>query len=396
MKALLDVPEQLAVPLDPPAPQTPVNRRLPNRDIWLLPLLSVLTVLTMFASAEVVARQLWPEQLDDSCQTEVTEHSRHFLTNCRSMVKVPESPWVHNEYNACGYRSRDACSTKPPGATRVAVLGSSASYGYMNAYEDVYTTRLANQLSDRCKRRVEFQDLGYPDNSMLNLYQEENEALALKPDLILVVVSPIDIRHEIDAEALEHRDDPPSLSSQKKVEVQLSWLYKNVIAPISKSRAVYMLQDVVYQDPRTYLGLYLLHGDDAGFMKYPFSPSWQKRIANTDMLMQGMVSKARAASVPMALVVVPYTTDAALLSTPPRQGLSPNAFQNAMSEVASHSNIPVIDTVPDFGGRPNAMKLFYVVDGHMQKDGEKLLADSLLNRLLTAAPSVFQGCSLKE
>lgn len=41
---------------------------MPARDLWLVPLISIVTLLVMLAAAEVCARFWWPEQLSNSCR----------------------------------------------------------------------------------------------------------------------------------------------------------------------------------------------------------------------------------------------------------------------------------------------------------------------------------------
>ncbi len=368
------------------------ERPLPRRDIWLLPAIGVLTIIFIFSVSEIGARAVWPERATDPCRTQVSIGARHYKPNCTSVIKSPESPWVNNYYNECGYRTRESCGPKPSGSVRVAVLGSSSSYGYMDRFEDAYTTLLSKTFSKWCGRHFEFQNLGYEESNMLDIYHQTNEAIALKPDLMLIVLSPLDVRHEIDPQAMLHRDDPPVRVMHGNAPPKVTWINTYVVVPLSHSRAVYMLEDAVYHNPETYLNLYLLHGDDAGFLRSTLSPKWQKRLSDTDLLLGEMSKKAAAAGIPLVLVIPTAEAELALLSTPARPGVDPKAFPAALTSIAAHHDIPTIDTSSSYTGQADPMRLFYLVNAHPSDSGERLLANSIEDRLPALVPAVFQGC----
>jgi hypothetical protein len=263
----------------------------------------------------------------------------------------------------------------------------------MDQYQDVYTARLAKTFSRLCGRSFEFQNLGYEKSTLLETYHQVNEAIALKPDLMIVVVSPIDIRNYVDPVALEHRDDPPSaLAALPTATRPPTWIHAHIVLPLSDSRSMYMLQSAMFQNPETYLKLYLLHGDDAGFLNSSFSPAWQSRFATADLLLGAMQKKAEAASIPLVLIVEPAAAEVALLYSQPRPGMAANAFPQALMGIAARHNIPAIDGVSGFAGHADPMGYFYVVDGHLRASGEKVIADTIASQLPALVPSVFDKC----
>ncbi len=368
-------------------------RRLPRRDLYLLPALSLLTVIVLLTSSELMARWLWADQEDEVCRVEdpLTGLPR-FSANCRSRVKVPEGPWVNNAYNDCGYRTRESCAAKPRGAVRIAVLGPSFSYGYMTPYEEAYTTIAGATLSARCARPVEFQNLGFPNYTLVDVYHRMDEALALEPDVILLAINSVDVRKEISAETMDRRNDPAGAPRRHEPPVEGGWLKKMVITPLRESRAFYMAQHFLYEDPDTYLNLYLLYGDSAGYLRTAPSPAWQRRLANLDVILGDMSQKARAAGVPLLVLLGPQPSQVALVNTRPREGFDPYAFSRRVAAIAAKYGITVIDPLPAMAGRPNPMALFYVVDGHFGRRGQQIIADELDGRLLSGGFPVFAGC----
>ena len=103
---------------------------LPRRDWILLPLIAVATITCMMAVSEAAARVVWPAQ-EDSCLVRGGASGLRFLPSCKSRAKEPETPWVEDSYNSCGYRTLEPCGPKPVGTIRIAVLGSSFSHGYL-------------------------------------------------------------------------------------------------------------------------------------------------------------------------------------------------------------------------------------------------------------------------
>lgn len=283
----------------------PHQKSLPLRDLWLLPVISILTALLMLSASEVIARELWPAAEKDACGNSKGPPGR-FLANCKSRVKTPEGPWVDNAYNDCGYRSAQSCGTKKQGTTRIAVLGTSFAYGYLVPYASVYSTLESQSLTRRCGRPVEVQNVTSPGVDMLNVYRRTNEALALRPDLLILVVMSTDVRRDLSKEQLAHRDDPPGSEADQRRPVQGEGFLKRVVVnPIKESRSAYMLQHFMYQDPKTYMRLYLNYGDSGDFYKASSSPATQKHLSDFDVLLREIAQKAQAASVPMLILIGP-------------------------------------------------------------------------------------------
>lgn len=374
----------------------PAHRLLPRRDFILLPALSFLTVLCMLSGAEVAARTFWPFQEWDVCQAlEPTTGMIKFKPNCHSVTKVAEGPWVDNLYNDCGYRTRASCRKPPDGTIRVAVLGTSFSYGFMTEYQDAHTTLVGDELSRRCNRQVEFQNLGMPNYNLLQVYRRTDEALALHPDVLLLSINPIDVRHDIDAAELSRRNIPPNPPKPGYVPpLEEAWIVRTFRALRVGSRALFMAQHALYQNPDTYLNLYLLYGDTkAGYVNAELSPFWRQRFADFDAILADISAKAGKAGVPLAMFLGPQPAQVALLNAQPRSGFDPYVFGRTVKALAAKYGIRVIDPLPAMAGRQDPMSLYYVVDGHLEKSGQRILAQQLESGLLAGGYPAFSGCS---
>jgi len=252
---------------------------LPKRDLFVLPLLSLLTVAMLFAAAEVTSRALWVEQEHNSCFIDDAGAGPHRKPNCAVRVKNAEGPWVTYHYNECGYRGSDPCGKKPRGTLRVALIGSSMSEGLYVAYKDTFGVNIASALRRKCGKPIQLENLGIRDQTSLFAYKRMGETLALSPDLIIFPVTPFDIEQKISARQLAARNDAPDShpalltrsSNSLFTRVQLLW---------SDSRTSLVGKHFLFEDEQTVVKMYLRYGNEADFMHQPFTSEWQQRFAD--------------------------------------------------------------------------------------------------------------------
>ena len=181
--------------------------RLPRRDFLILPLLSIFTCLALIAGTETTARHFYFGNGSDSCR--VVDANIGFSTRpgCTSLMKNAENSWETNQYNDCGYRSKESCGPKPLGTTRIALVGSSMSEGWFVAYDQIFATRAALELTRMLGRPVEVQNLSREQCFPICEFHRIPEALALKPDILLLAVSASDFE-KLDPSQLPDRYKP--------------------------------------------------------------------------------------------------------------------------------------------------------------------------------------------
>ena len=375
------------------SPASEKEAKLPKRDFFLLPAISLLTVLTILVASEGVCRVIWPEETDDPCLVSDPIFHAHFRPNCKSRTKPAEGPWSDNSYNECGYRTLESCGPKRPGTIRVAVIGASFSYGYGAPYNDTYTTLTGEALTRQCGRSVEFQNLGIEDGSLLDIYRRTDEAFALKPDLLLLVAGEGEVTREMSPDELAHRNDPPrAAQNSKPVVADSESMRHNLFVMLKQSRVTLVLQHFMFQDPSTYGKLYLAYDDKANFLRVPFSARWQRRFSNFDVLLGAISDKAHAASVPMAILIAPTEAQLALANSSPSAEVNLQAFPNRISEIAARHGVFPIDLLPSFTNRPDFKSLIYTADGHPSPKGQHVVADALNKQLLSSGLPAFEEC----
>jgi hypothetical protein len=374
----------------PPEP-TPAPERLPRRDLVIIPLIALATLFVLTFGAEVSARIAWRDQQRDACEVWRGKLG-FFKDHCRSKVKLPEGPWVDYAYNDCGYRSAAPCTPKPAGTLRVAVLGSSIGRGYGVRYEDSFSGRVETQLTRDCGRRVEFQSIGVDEArgpTWHTLAGRVGEAEALRPDAIVTVIAPFDI---MNYSAMPAPETPPAGVATPAPPPQglMGWLRQR---HFDESLALFGAQHFIYKDPNRYIPLYLRHGDEADFLRPPFSKAWRLRLQVADMTLGRIADQAHQAGIPMIVVFMPARGQAILSASPSEpKGIDPFALDGAIAQIAHRNHAAFVDVTQVTRTAANVADDFYPVDGHPNDLGHALIAQGLSKVLVGQVPA-FAACT---
>ena len=359
-------------------------RSLPRRDFIILPLLCLATLLLLVGIPELLSEHAFYEHKTDSCLRPDPVLGNRALPNCQTRYKSGEGPWAENDYNECGYRSSSSCLTKPPGSFRIALIGSSTSMGYLVPYDQTFAVRSEKLLTAKCGRTVEFQSLGGLGYQWGRMEARMDEALKLKPDLVIATLTPFDLRQPLAAPAMAAPAPPQGLAgglvSGLRGWVQGSSLWLAVL----HYRA---------ELPVTYLHFFLRDPDRAGYLDKPITPFWQHQLVYTKNLIDDLAAKARAGNVPMMLVFVPLRAQAVLLQ---HQAEFPQndamAFDRAVAKLAEQAGIRFIDATPMLAAAADLNPLFYAVDDHITGAGSAMLADEVATAVIAGHYGGLLAC----
>ncbi len=359
------------------------KERLPRRDWVLLPAIGLATIFLMAAIPELIARNVFYKQEADACLAPDPVLGHRALPNCDSRYKPAEAPWIANHYNECGYRTNESCGPKPDGTFRIALVGASTSLGYLVAYPESFAVRVGKSLSERCGRAVEGQNLGGLDYQWGRVEARMDEAIGLKPDLVLMVLTPYDLLQPT------HQDTAAAPPKSLRVRIQ-----DTVRSWIQGSGSWGAILHYRARLPDVYLKAYLREPDRSGYMRQPFSPAWQARIDDTDHLLGSLAGKAGAAKVPLTLIYVPFMVQAVLeqhASSYP--DTSPLALDDALGRIAARYGISYVDMEAALQHVRDLSPLFYPVDDHITGAGSAILARQLDHQILAAHYPGLPGCS---
>ncbi len=358
--------------------------RLP-RDLLLLPAICLATLAVMVGVPELLAEHAFHEAKIDRCLRPDPVLGHRAAPNCQTLYKPAEGPWTENDYNECGYRSRESCLTKAPDTFRVALIGSSTSMGYLVPYDETFAVRSGKTLSSTCGHPVEFQSMGGLGYQWSRAEARMDEALTRQPDLVVATITPFDLSQPLDLDAL---DKPPPPRGVVGAAMQR---LRSVVQGSALWTAVLHYRAEL---PATYLTFYLRDAQRSGSVQWPLSAFWQQQIGSTATLVSHLAAKARADNVPLLLVFVPLRSQPYLMRYHGQfPATDPLALDKAVGSIAAQDGVPYLDTTPFFAASPDLGALFYNVEDHITGAGSALLAHVLSQYIVAARYPGLQSCS---
>jgi len=353
---------------------------LPRRDLVLLPLILIGTMLLLLVPTELIVRNHHPAELVDRCVVETASMTvaNHGKPHCMSRTKAPEGPWVNNNYNACGYRSPEPCGPKPADSLRVAVIGSSIAAGYLIPFDDSFAERSAKALTAQCARPVEFQNLGSYGNIGGRLVVSAKEAMTLNPDALVIPIDPFDL------DPVGAKDNLGA--SQARKRGILAWTRSQ----ISGSSLLYMASYYLLQDDASYLPFYLGTARGADFLRLPMPIQWRASLAAFDQSLARVAAISRARSVPVLIVFVPQRAQAALAAMPrPDPDFHADTLPALLATIARKHGFSFADTTQRIPRNLQSSKFFYAVNGHMNGDGHELVSRAVVAAMTAQTMHAF-------
>jgi hypothetical protein len=353
---------------------------LPRRDWLLLPLVAAVTALACLVLAEGASRVVWPENKVDHCVRR--DGSQLPLANCVTYEKAAEGPLVETRFNECGYRATGSCRALEPGTARMAVLGSSTSWGYLIPFGDVWSVQAAAAITAKCGRPIDVQNLGGFGN-IAQVAARAPEALELRPQLVAFVVNPFDL-----FEAAQPEFNPPAAPLRHVRQRSRLDLMASAKSLMSYSRAILMAQHYIFSNPETYATTYLHYGDKADFLRVPLSSAWRTRLDLLDAGVGRVAAQLRPSGTSLLVVYAPQEAQADLIATGQIvPGVDPFAIDKAIAKIATRHGALFADGAQAFLRVKDAPDYYYRADGHLNGLGQALLGRTAAQTILAAPPS---------
>jgi len=128
--------------------------------------------------------------------------------------------------------------------------------------------------------------------------------LAAEPDLILWVLTSKDVGWASVVLSLPAK--PPTGS-----------LFKEMINRAKDSKTAILARTLLYQDPQSFISLYLKGGDSTAFLKAEPDAGWKKSFALIDGVAADIGAQSNGAHVPFAAVFLPNRAQALRTNGPP-------------------------------------------------------------------------------
>jgi lysophospholipase L1-like esterase len=284
---------------------------------------------------------------------------------------VMERPWprrIRPTVNARGFRDREHDTARPPGVSRIVILGDSLTWGRGVADAETWPRRLAGMLPET----VELVVLARPGWSTADqLRALERTGLSYDPDLVLLGVCTND-------------PEPP-----EGVPGELA-LSRKVFRLIPLDLQAFRFLDERLNAAAARLGLRQDYHDWEAGLYDPAGPAWAAWRRTVARLAEVLAT----AEVPALAVTLPS-------QTPPGRLRSYAAQHAALAEAFSAAGIPAVDLYPAFrerfGDRPYRSLWALPNDGHPSAELHAFYAEAvrrlLAERGLPGAGAVQSGKS---
>jgi hypothetical protein len=394
---------------EPASPRTPMEAKLLGRDWVLLPLLGIATICLIAILAESIARQVLPDGVSSLHLTSCAVHNdiaagARAIPNSVCWEKLPEGALTEYRFNSSGDRAGVERQPKQPGTYRIVMTGESMAVGRYVPRENTFAALLPIKLAGQTGRKVELYNeslmQGFPISTALRF----NEILAAQPDMVLWILTPIDL--EVTPEGL-NQNPPPALpeSAAKPLSLARAWyLLKTAYATDSisqmlrnhfnRTQSALLLRHFLYESQSLYVKSFLMGSEDAEFLRTNPNAKWLIKLKEFERDAAEVESRAAAAKVPLVAVLVPNRAQAAMISAGEWPlGYNPYKLDDEIRAiVTSHGGI-YIDIFLDFRNIPNPEQYYFPVDGHPNADGHAIVSDLLVRELTGVAAQVLKVAS---
>lgn len=364
-------------PAEPATTEPPSTRRFTLLEFTLFLAVIAATTAVFSVAAEFTARWLFPEQLIDSCAggPGLIGHK----PDCSMRLKAAEGSWVQFHFNDCGYRG-PPCRPAAPPASRLVVLGSSTSFGYLVPYEDTWSNEAAATLARGCTEPIDVQNIGGEGAwGDLNVtVARASEIRTLHPSLVALVITPFDLfvmqPEGTDAMTIIRSAMQGAATTKRSAIERLRVILKD-------SRAAEIAQHYMFGDPKVYVSSYLLLGDKADYLRSPLTERWRERMSQLDHAVHAIAREAGAVSAPFYLVVAPTEAQAEMLADPSlqRSRLDPSLFGREVAAIAARNHVHFVDGIGPFASVKNPQNDFYRSEGHINALGHSVLAHAMVS-----------------
>jgi hypothetical protein len=247
------------------------------------------------------------------------------------------------------------------------------------------------ELSRLTKRKVELYNEGMASRNVLGVARHFDEVLAADPDMVLWVLTPWELSNpQFQISAPSAGPITSELGSMKRTFATESIpdafrdLSPQLLAFfLQHARSIQVLQHYLYQSRSLYVRSYLMKGEDeTGFLRAEPGSRWKGYLQQLDTNAAEIGKRAKAAGVPLVVVLLPNRAQAAMISMRESpKGYDPYELGNELRAIVERNGGTYIDILDGFRALPNSEQYYFPIDGHPDVDGHRIISGLLANAL---------------
>jgi hypothetical protein len=373
-----------------------------RRDFLLMPLIGLLTIAVICVSAELIARRYFYESatglgtcLDDSDPSKGVRGRPN--TVCRE--KGMESDDVEYRLDSRGYRSASELGPKESDVFRIVLIGSSVAMGERVRLDDSPAVLLAPRLSALTGRKIEVYNQGMAWGFARNANLRFQDAIEAQPDLILWVVTPLDIARSEVTLARDGNTPPPAEGISYLKNAILQYIRRHggdiVIGQVLR----HYLYEFQSEDQFVRAALQGQSPDDeSGFLLVAQGPAWKKHWVDFQGHARDMITRARAAGIPMAVAFAPNRVQAAMISAGEwPAGYDPYGVDSGLRRLIEADGGTFVELLPSYRAVPGAEHFYLPLDGHPTAAGYAFMAEAIARQLTSGViPALSARAAIGE
>ncbi len=349
-------------------------RALAYRIVPLL-LIAGVTLAALAAGGVVLAHKLFlaPTGIDKCLIMNDPRTGPRGLPGSYCRGNAAETRPVDYRFNECGFRTPHSCRPAAPGIFRIVMIGSSFNFGLYVQQSESFAVLLESMLSIRLQRPVDV-----VNESIFKAFdgawaQRSELIMQPRPQMILWPLTPHDM--------VPCDGPPPPAGEPKMPAAELNFgsptaLWATVINKLSKSTEGVMLQHYLFRSESQYLDHALMEHSEVEYLRVPASAFERACIAQFAADFHQVAANARAAKVPLVVTLLPAHEQAIMLANDSwGQGYDPNQLGRQVRRIVEAEGVRYVDIMPELRSVPNAGAGYLPVDGHPNREGNRMFAE---------------------
>ena len=381
--------------------------KLLTRDWILLPLIGVATVVLLSGSIEFISRRTLTvnnKAAEDCMVFNDPATGTRGIPNCVCLEKIFEGEPTEYRFNSSGFRDDSNFGPKAPGIFRITMIGSSVAAGFRVPEKQTFAVLLPAELSHLTGRRVELYDEGLPWRSPeMIAHYFQRDVLWTKPDLVLWILTPEDIRRST---WRNETASPATAFSKPLNRYQKFWYYIKsashdrsiAAAAIAYTRTDKLLSELLHASPTLYVQSSLRKNlDETSYLKSEPSAELMQNLQQFDRSATEIERETRKAGISVVIALVPDRTQVSMIAAGAwPAGFDPYKLNSELCPIVAKHGWPYIDILPDYKAIPNPQLGFFALDGHPNAAGHATISRFLANDLTAGAVPALDAIRLQK